>query len=197
MFKKSLILAGVIVSSSAFAQAEKFSGASIGINTGFNREAVEANITGRGTLQLSNANTPFDANLSYLFAVTPSATLGLGLNFDLVSNKVLDGSKNTFLNTGDISAKNHYSLNFEPGVALNDSLLGYFKLAYHSEKISGTSKSYSVNGVGYGFGSRYLIDKNLYLNLEIQSVTYNTITADGALLTPKSLNSTIGLGYKF
>ena len=197
MIKKIIFVLGLVVSASSFAQAEKFSGASIGLNTGFNSETADLNSSG-STAQFGQKNTPFDINLSYTFAVTPSATIGLGLNYDLSSNKVIDGTKNSIVEqTTDIVNKNHYSLNFEPGFALNDSLLGYFKLAYHAGKLSGDTKTYSMKGYGYGFGTRYMLDKNLFLNLEIQSIVYNSITAGNAKINNYSLYSTIGLGYKF
>jgi len=39
MIKKFLILVGLIATTSAFAQADKFSGLSVGLNTGFNTES--------------------------------------------------------------------------------------------------------------------------------------------------------------
>jgi opacity protein-like surface antigen len=55
--------------------------------------------------------------------------------------------------------------------------------------------------MGYGFGTRYLIDKNLYLNLEIQKISFNKVdqTTGG---TNRSIQTTgtvgtVGIGYKF
>jgi len=202
MIKKIIFVLGLVVSASSFAQAEKFSGASIGLNTGFNSETSNVNLdtTQSGELvQLGGQNTPFDINASYVLAISNNATLGLGINYDLSSNKLLVGSKNTGLNSITSTLKNHYSLNIEPGYAFNDSLLGYVKLAYHAAKLTTSSLTVnpSLTGFGYGLGARYLLDKNLYLNLEIQTVTYTTGKVSTKTFQNNSLFSAVGIGYKF
>lgn len=204
--RKLTAVLALVASANVFAQADNFSGFSVGLNTGFNSNTAlyDSNTTTSSTsYEVGRTNTPFNLNTTYTFALSQSGTFGVGINYDLTSTKFLDKNTSDGLNlTGTL--KNHYSVNFEPGYAFNDATLGYFKVAYESAKITGTgtttSASKSTTGYGYGFGAKYLLDKNLYMNLEIYQASLNKITAtitNTVSLTPKILTGTIGVGYKF
>ena len=207
MFKKILIIGGLIVTSNAFAQAENFSGFSVGLNTGFNSNTVVWNTdtsSSGNSIEIGRQNTPFNINASYIFALSQSATLGLGANYDLTNTKFVSSSvSDSFTLNGTI--KNHYSLNLEPGYAFNEKTLGYVKVTYESATLVGagtsTTISKSISGYGYGFGTRYLIDKNLFLNLEMLNANFTklstTVSGTAMTITPKMLSATIGIGYKF
>jgi opacity protein-like surface antigen len=201
MMKKFLILVGLIASTSAFAQADKFSGFSVGLNTGFNSNTAvwDTNTSTSSTsIEVGRQNTPFNTNFSYVFPISQNATFGIGINYDLTNTKITD--KNTSDQIGvTVELRNHYSLNFEPGYAFNDNTLGYFKIAYASAslKTSSSSTTYSTTGYGYGFGTRYLLDKNLFLNMEIYQETLSKVTLNTQSLIPKVLSATVGVGYKF
>jgi len=196
MFKYLFVIVGSIASATAFAQSEKFSGASIGINTGF-ESSKSTFTTNLGSFSPGSNNTAFNVDANYIFALSSAATLGLGTTFDLTSSKLLKASENSLLQSTDISLKNHYSAYVAPGYAFSDSALGYFKLAYQAGKASGTTTSKNINGVGYGFGAIYSIDKNLFLNLEIQQVEYKSVTVNTTSIAVSETLSTIGIGYKF
>jgi opacity protein-like surface antigen len=195
MFKKIVIVAGLIFSASAFAQAEKFASASIGINTGF-----ESNQTAlANTATFGGHSTPFNVNASYTFLISPTMTVTTGLTYDLT-----DATTATF-SSGNAKLKNHYALNIEPGYALSENTLGYLKVAYHSasSSLSSGSSTYSktVTGWGYGFGAKHKLDKNLFINIEIQQVGYDAYQPDSNVssdtIAPTSTFGTIGLGYQF
>ena len=204
--KKILILVSLIASTSAFAQADKFSGFSVGLNTGFNSNTAlfDTNTaTSSSSVEVGRQNTPFNTNFSYVFPISQNATLGLGINYDLTNTKFTDKSISDGL-TLTSTIKNHYSLNFEPGYAFNENTLGYFKIAYASGTITGSggssTTSKSTTGYGYGIGTRYLIDKNLFLNMEIYQEKLSKITAtitNTVAFTPAILSATVGIGYKF
>ena len=196
MFKKIVVVAGIVFSASAFAQAEKFAGASVGINTGF-----ESNQTSSAQLSSSYGahSSPFNINGSYTFLLSPTMTVTTGLTYDLTDATSASVSSVT------AKLKNHYALNIEPGYALSENTLGYLKVAYHSASSSftssGTTYSKSVTGWGYGFGAKHKLDKNLFINLEIQQVGYGAYSPNSNVssgtLTHTSTFGTIGLGYQF
>jgi opacity protein-like surface antigen len=196
MLKKIIAIAGIILSTNAVAQSEKFAGASIGINTGF-----ESNQTAlaQTSSTLGAHSTPFNINGSYTFVISPTVVIATGLTYDLADATAASASSATF------KLKNHYSLNIEPGYALNDTTLGYLKIAYHSasSSIASGSNSYSktATGWGYGFGSKYKMNKNLFVNIEVQQVGYDAYqpssNVSSGSITHNSTLGSIGLGYQF
>ena len=110
-----------------------------------------------------------------------------------------------------VTEKNHFSLFVAPTYQLNDSTLGFVKLAYHRSKVemenninwsnefSNWSRSSfkTLNGYGVGFGVRSHLYNNIYANVELQRVMYSTdsiVTAD--LGTGTTIGS-FGLSYSF
>ena len=211
MIKNFLILVGLIAGTSAFAQADKFSGFSVGLNAGFEtlttKGVFDTAAPANNSAAFGNSATPFDINLSYLFPISSNATLGLGVSYDLSKIKSANSADNSGAEGADNTLSKHYSINIEPGYAYNDSLLGYFKLAYHSANQKTTVNTpltvidKKSTGMGYGFGTRYLIDKNLYLNLEIQKISFNkvaqTVGGTNRSIQTSGTVGTVGIGYKF
>lgn len=197
MFKKIIAIAGIIFSTSVFAQAEKFAGASVGINAGFDNEMVS--LSGP---KVGNDTYSYNINGTYTFALSEQATLALGITYDLGDTTALTTTTMAALDSGYTAAyllKSHYSINLEPGYAISDKNLAYFKLAYHSAKAysSDFPIDKTITGTGYGFGTKYLISKNAFLNLEIQKITYNSYTYSTDSIVHSNLLGTIGVGYKF
>jgi len=196
MFKKIVFVCGVFCVLSANAQSSNFEGASISLNTGFNSEQVFL-----VNVNLSNDTTPININASYTLALFPKVTLAVGVNYDFSNTKILSETVSGV--TSDWYIKNHYSINIEPGYILNENSLGYAKLSYHRAK-SYWNNSYSfvdqnIKGVGYGFGAKFFMNRNLFLNLEIQKTTYDSFIPSSAdiTVTHKTTTSIIGVGYKF
>jgi hypothetical protein len=196
MFKKIVVVAGIIVSSSAFAQAEKFAGASVGINVGFNNEYVSFSGT-----KLGNYNYSYNINGSYTFALSDQTTLALGMTYDLGDSTAINATTMSNLadNSNPMLVKSHYSINIEPGYALTESNLAYLKLAYHRANSyqSGLSIDKVITGTGYGIGTKYLMSKNTFFSLEIQKTTYNSYTYETNSVTHTSTLGSVGFGYKF
>jgi hypothetical protein len=195
--KKFLILVGLIASTSAFAQADKFSGFSVGLNSGFATNTFTVD-SGTAKSTAGATNTPIDITASYTMSLSSSATIGFGVAYDLYTPKFIKSGDFGGTNaTEDVKLSNHYSVFIEPGVALSETTLGYFKLAYHNGTAKATNVNKSANGTGYGFGARHFIDNNLYLNIEIQQVNYSKITVSSTNLTGTQNLATVGIGYKF
>ena len=200
MFKKIVVVAGIIFSSSAFAQAEKFAGASVGINGGFDSQILDFN-----GAKLGNDTYSYNVNGSYTFALSNQYTFGIGLTYDMGDAEA--ASATTMLNVTGASnsykLKSHYSLNFEPGYAINEQYLAYLKLAYHGAKAnqSDLSLDKNITGTGYGFGTKYFISKDTFFSFEVQNIKYNSYSVTPSsttyTVTHKNTLSTIGIGYKF
>ena len=194
---KFLILVGLIASTSAFAEANKFSGFSVGLNTGFDTNSTYLSSQ---TATLGSNSTPFNFDATYSFAIGSSSLLGLGLTYDLSNDVLYKGASGDGI-IGDTTwkLKNHYSINLEPGYVVRDDALVYAKVAYHSGKsnLSTLSLNKSISGWGYGFGGKFNLDKNLYMKVEAQHVIYNSFTYSTSNITHKSTIGTIGLGYQF
>ena len=209
--RKLTAVLALAASANVFAQADNFSGFSVGLNTGFetlNSKVVTDTSTPATTAaSFGNSQTPFDLNLSYLFAIGSNGTLGLGVNYDLTKTKSIKSSDNAGANSIENTLSNHYSINIEPGYAYSDSFLGYFKLSYHSakQKLADNTPATLIDkkssGMGYGFGAKYLVDKNLFLNLEIQKYSLNkidaTVNGTNASIQTSATLGTVGVGYKF
>lgn len=196
MFKKIVVVAGIIFSASAFAQSENFSGASVGFNTGYEANQLRQNST---NVSLGAHSYPLNLNGSYTFALSSSFTVATGLTYDLRNATAASNS------TGTYEIKNHYSVNFEPGYAISENTLGFVKISYHSAKssiaLNSTTYTKNISGLGYGFGSKHKLDKNLFVKFEVQQVFYNAYTPNSnvssSTFTQISTLGTFGLGYQF
>ena len=195
MLQKIIIVFGIIGGGSVFAQAENFTGTSVAFNTGFN----STNLKVEGQAPFSTNSTPSIIDTSYTFALSPKVTLAIGINYDLTDTPVIS--------SGDWSEvewllKNHYSINIEPGYVLSENTLGYIKLAYHSARsyYKAYSSDSDIYGIGYGFGTKVFISKDLFLNLEIQKTDYAAFTQSSfgdVTVKHTTTTSTIGIGYRF
>lgn len=195
MLNKFLIIAGLLATSNSFAQAEKFSGFSVGLNTGF---VTNSTYSSSNPTTLGSNSTLLNIDATYSVAISPSSILGIGLTYDLSDTVLYEGTSGDGI-IGDTTwkLKNHYSINFEPGYVIRDDALAYAKVAYHSGKSSVLTLDQNINGWGYGFGAKFNVDKNLYLKIEAQHVDYGSFTSSSTKIIHKSTLGTIGLGYQF
>lgn len=74
-------------------------------------------------------------------------------------------------------------------------------LTYDLSNASSADYRNSITGWGYGFGTKHKIDKNLFVNLEVQQIGYEAYIP-GASVSSQSIShtttlGTIGLGYQF
>jgi len=198
MLKKIIILFGIIVSGSVFAQAENFAGVSLAFNTGVN--STDIKLTDEPSYGTNS--TPVNINASYTFVLLPKATLAVGVNYDLIDTPVISSGD---FSAGEWLLKNHYSINIEPGYIFNENTIGYLKLAYHSARSSYFPTYTSlvdedISGTGYGFGTKIFLGKDFFLNLEIQQTEYGAFTNSAyspSTIRHTTTTSTIGVGYKF
>lgn len=199
--KKFIVLAAAAAacSTSAFAQVSNFTGPSVGVN--LDHTAVSNQITDASTDLdgLGQQSVGVSLQAAYGFDLSPSSVLSIGATYSLTDAKaghIKDNSTVTF------KGKNAYSIYLEPGVLISDKTLAYGKVSYESVKMSaedtGGSDSKNINGVGYGFGIRTMLDKAWSLQAEVKHVKYGSEALDSTTTFKTSATiGTIGLGYKF
>lgn len=201
--KKILIataIAATLVAPQAFAQAKNFEGFSLGANLNIANATTEITSTiFNGKSSESSQNLGLQAK--YNWALGDAFVLGLGLDLgvgDLKSGEFTIGGALV-----NVKQKEAYSLFVAPGVALNDSVLLYGKVAALSGKFeasgAGGSVSTTVSGVGYGLGVQSYLNKNLFIQGEFMQNNYNDRTFTLNNETDKNNSSifSIGVGYRF
>ncbi len=206
--KKIIALAAIAAacSTSAFAQVSNFTGPSAGVN--LSTVSTTTKISPDGEVALDGiGQQSFGSSLqaAYGFPLSNEAVLSVGGTYALTKDK----AGNFEIDTGKVvqfKVKNQMSLYVEPGYLVSNTTLAYGKLSYESAKLAGESSvadangSQKVNGIGYGFGIRTMLDKNLSLQAEVKQVQYGTenFNDDGSAKFKTSATvGTIGLGYKF
>ncbi|QDC51291.1 porin family protein [Candidatus Methylopumilus universalis] len=191
-----------------------FSGLSVGINGQLKSTSAKARYDGYTLDGIGQQNFIANIQADYEFKLNNQFGLMFGATVDLNDSELLKlNGKFRNLPSKDFSVteKNHFSLFVAPTYQLNDSTLGFLKLAYHRSKVEmenninwsnqftswSRSSSKTLNGYGVGLGVRSHLYNNIYANLELQRVMYSTdsiVTAD--LGTGTTIGS-FGLSYSF
>jgi opacity protein-like surface antigen len=183
--------AACLVTPFAFSQTSNFEGLSVlgGVNVGTSTFEYNAK-NGSSSGSVTSTSSNFLIQGEYAFAINPQFTLGVGAT--LGAGDLVFGTGSA----GDIKLKDTYAAYIAPGYLLNESTLVYAKLA----SISGTAydtTSVSLSGTGYGFGARFMDNKNMYYQFEFIHNQYQD--KDFPTVTNKFKGSLVsfGLGYKF
>ncbi len=190
-----------------------FSGLSLGINGQLKSTSAQVEKGGFNFDGMGQQNFIANLQADYEFKLNNRFGVMLGASVDLNDSELLklNGKFNNYPSKDlKITEKNHFSLFVAPTYQLNDSTLGFVKLAYHRSKVEmknninftevsswSQSSSNTLNGYGIGIGVRSHLYNNIYANLELQRVMYSTdsiITAD--LGTGTTIGS-FGLSYSF
>ena len=197
-----------------------FSGLSIGVNGQLKSTSAKARYDGYTLDGIGQQNFITNLQADYEFKLNNRYGVMLGAAIDLNDSELLKLNGLLYKNVTSnnlpskdfkVTEKNHFSLFVAPTYQLNDSTLGFVKLAYHRSKVEmenninwnnefsswSRSSSKTLNGYGIGFGVRSHLYNNIYANLELQRVMYSTdsiVTAD--LGTGTTIGS-FGLSYSF
>lgn len=192
--KKALIAAATVAalaSPQAFAQANNFTGFSVGLNA--NLVSASTEISGAST-KIGDTTQTASLEGAYGFAMGRSGALGVGLTYNLGDTKA-----GTISGT-DFKGKDMYSVYVAPGYVLNSDTWLYGKLAYQSMKgeLSSGIGSATFDGYGYGAGARAMLSRNMYLQIEFMQAAYGEKTiGTTAKLKPSETHGSIGIGFKF
>lgn len=197
--KKKFIAATTILfaSTGALAQstvpANPFEGFSVGI--GLSAVGSSTDLSGSRSANIGQQSVVPTIEAAYTQGVSKDVALGFTGTYDLTDTSGgSDGS-------ASIKGKNHYSLNFKPGVVLGSNTMIYGLIGYHHMEgklnNNASSSTNGFNGIGYGLGLQLLLDKNLYVKLEGQRVRYSSSTLSDLTFEPSKTIATLGVGYKF
>lgn len=193
--KKALIAtaaAAALAAPQAFAQANNFTGFSVGLNANFVSASTEISAA---SVKLGDTTQIASLEGAYGFAMGRNGALGVGLTYNLGDMKA-----GTLTGT-EFKGKDMYSVYVAPGYVLSSDTWLYGKLAYQAAKVElsggGATGSANFDGFGYGAGVRALLSRNMYLQIEFMQAAYGEKTVLSANLKPSETYGAIGLGYKF
>jgi uncharacterized cupredoxin-like copper-binding protein len=196
--KKIISAAALIIAATgASAQASNFGGFSVGLN--LNTAAVNTKLQLDGTTLDGIGGQSFNGAVqaAYGFVVSPSAVVTVGAAYGLGSIKA-----GYITDVATIKAKNSLSVYVEPGYLIANTTLVYGKLSYEKATITATggdTVSKSINGTGFGFGLRTMLDKASYIQIEVKQIGYGStrFADDDADFKTNATVGTVGFGYRF
>ena len=210
-------------STSLMAQSKNFEGANIAIGV----SAIGAEVSGNSKSGQSGTNTNSGSigkiaeianlDLGYTFSLSNNGAISIGGTYTPGKAKVGNGSfvastPGSTASDQNVSAqfKDPYSIYVMPTYAISNNSAIFAKISYNHVDLdvtsSGTttitSKPSDLEGWGYGIGSKTMLDKNLYLQVEVNLNDYDAI--NGTLSNgnsfnadPKTIAGTVSIGYKF
>jgi hypothetical protein len=188
----------VLFANSAQSQTSNFSGLSVGINGNFSTAATELSYS---TVSANVGDTSQNLALQASYGIVMGSTSILSIGGTYALNDLKAGTATFSSTTASLKAKNIYTIHIEPGTLINRDTLLYAKLAYAGTKgeasLNSSTSSSDFNGVGYGAGSRIMMDKSLFLQIEFMQLNFNSISISGATFKPNSTLGTVGFIYKF
>jgi opacity protein-like surface antigen len=192
----TLALLASVATTPAFSQSKNFAGPNIAINLQTVGSEVNIALVDEDFGDVGKTDNIYGIDLSYSFPIDNKFLITLGGTYDL--NKQDAGS---WLGVIDFTIKDHYSVYLAPTFTVSDNTALFLKGGYHEMKgeasIGGVSDSTKFNGWGYGAGIKTMIDKNLFVQAELQYVDYGSETEDGDSFDVKTAAGIISIGYKF
>ena len=197
--KKFIAFAAIAAacSTSAFAQVSNFEGFSAATNLTYSNASVSSS-----SQKFKDKSAGANLQAAYGFALDANTVLSLGATYSLNNAKAGDYT-NDDTTTGSLKLKKQISYYVEPGYLLNSSTLVYGKVSYDTATLNaieaaGTYK-FDVNGIGYGFGIRSMIDKNIFVQVEAKRTSFGkeSFPGDTEQLKVKNTLSSVAIGYKF
>ena len=204
-------------STSLMAQSKNFEGVNIAIGV----SAVGAEVSGTSKSGQNGTNSSTgtigkiaeiaNLDIGYTFAISNNGALSIGGTYIPVKAKIASGSFSESTpggtnNTGNVNAefKDPYSIYIMPTYAITGNSAIFAKVAYNHVDLSLTSagtttitsKPGKLEGWGYGVGSKTMLDKNTYLQVEVNYIDYDKMFEKSFLEPLNSLLSCIGWQVK-
>lgn len=201
------------------AQSSNFQGFStaIGISTlGANLRLATHTTSGVDWSTFGNNVMMENIDVSFAKDISQSGLIGFGVTHDLHATRLVE--VRSFDNLEFIpKSRNHRSLYLQPTYLFDDTTAFFAKIAYHfaqlhlydNAEIAGIpgsfSRSMKNSGFGYGVGIKKLLSSNLFLQAEVQAVSFGQRKKGhhydanyDSYEVKVTLNSgTISLGYTF
>lgn len=193
------LISAAMVPAVAVADSKNFSGFSLYGALNHSSTTVELKYEGTSFNGLGKQSISGALGADYGFALGQSSVLLVGATYDLSNPEFLKASSSDTTLTGKV--KQRYSVYLAPGVTVSPQTMLYAKLSYESGKAelsaSGESESETFRGVGYGFGIRTFLDKNIFAGVEVARINYNDKGFDGVNVGTGTTIGSVQLGYKF
>ena len=192
----ALMISLIAMPTFTYSQAKNFAGPSAAINFQTIGSEVRVSVDGEQLVDLGKTDNIFGIDLSYSAPIDNKLLITFGGTYNL--NKQDAG---TLVEELDLEIKNHYSIYLAPTVTVSDNTAVFIKGGYHKMKgeasVDGLSDSTKFSGWGYGAGIKTMLDKNLFVQAELQYINYGSETDDDVEFEVKSSAGIISLGYKF
>lgn len=189
------------------------------IASGTPNETASGNptVSGQASGTSSSSSAPVIAGLGYTFALDPTYTLGLGVDYSFLSTNTSGVSPVIYQTPSNYYYQVSNRTNFfvTPGYSIAKDKLVYLKAGYSMENVqakpsgggTGTNTA-NVSGYILGLGYKQMITSGFYGFAEGNYMTYNKPTLNAATGnngytfnanagTPSAYNFLVGLGYKF
>jgi outer membrane immunogenic protein len=225
------VVVAVFLTAPALAQSA-FQGFYGQISTGYESNTVNsAKLTGTDygsppnvstSASPSSSSAPLVLGLGYTFSIKNNFTLGLGVDYSVLTQDTRDagysypsiGGTNVY--DYKFSISNRVNIFITPGYAINQNKLAYVKLGYSTQGVqykqtnccSSPSNTANVSGYVLGLGYKQMITDGLYGFAEANYYAYDKANLSssysdgpgGTVTSNPSLNAynfLVGLGYKF
>lgn len=190
----------------ALAAGGSFATASEGFYVGAGLGAVGASTQqsdSTGDSPWGQTSTVGVIDLGYTARFNQTWGVGVGATFDTNKSKLGGAFSTTEPFDLDLQGNDHYSVYVQPFLTLTPGTAAFGKLGYHTGKLeltsasAGESGSQRINGIGYGFGVKTMVTKNVYLQAEAIWVGYRSVSVIGSDFKTKSTAGIVTLGYQF
>jgi hypothetical protein len=180
--------------------------------------------SGGGTA--TSGSAPLVVGLGYTFSVTPSYTVGLGIDYSALYQNTGNANYSFAANGGDSTAfnykiSNRYNIYVTPGYVIDKDKLAYLKVGYSNQGVqaseqncgngcAASTNTANVSGYVLGLGYKQIITGGIYGFAEANYYNYSKASLNGTYsntdgtkgnysLNPgvNAYNFLVGVGYKF
>lgn len=197
------------VSVTATAQSANFDGVHLGLGVAVIQPTVRYTDADGSLLKWEKTTAMPEIDLSYHKALNNKFLLGIGINANFGKRLDLGTESEDY---GRVSAwmSRHYSIYIQPTYVLNNSTAAFAKLAYHSARVNAVGQPgadwipdrFRAHGIGYSLGAVKNIDKNFYIQGELQYVKYSDRNFVNEYdfhwkFNQRTVGAIFSVGYKF
>jgi opacity protein-like surface antigen len=194
--KGAVFALALSVGGTVHAGSENFEGFAAGVSGEFKSTTAEFSVEDVKAEGFGRQYAVASVFADYGIKVSESSVWLVGGRFDLHDSKIV------VLRAGDeeasVSEKLHHSVYVAPGILLNDSTLGFFKLSYEGADLQATGgDSASLTGLGLGFGVRTQLKDRWQLDVEVGRIFYSKETVGEMNADTGSTLARVGLVYRF
>ena len=193
----------ILLSLSGYAQASDLEGFNIALGLGYVQPKINYADNSGGAYQWDRRSVVPRVSATYNFAVNDKWLMGAGVEFDL--DKVDAGTTSAMWGPVKASMSEHTSAYIQPAYSLDDTSTVFVKVGYHTVKVNTPPQPganwiediFHATGIGYGIGYNKFINKNLFIQAEIQQVNYQSKGYSSYAYWQKTTSETVSIGYKF